>query len=97
MRRAGAEGAPRGQARRVTEIGNSLYTVRMIGPERTENRLEVQLPEARRAHDRSRSARRGMTDESRREAWASRMASLILAVFILYILFTCVHLFSNIL
>ena len=49
------------------------------------------------AHDKRRSAGRGMTDESRREAWASRMASLILAVFIMYILITCVHLFSNML
>jgi hypothetical protein len=38
-----------------------------------------------------------MMDERRREAWASRMASLVLAVFILYILVTCVHLFSTIL
>jgi hypothetical protein len=36
-----------------------------------------------------------MTDQSRRDAWASRMASLILAVFILYIVVTCLHLFTN--
>jgi hypothetical protein len=69
----------------------------MIGPERTESRLEVQLREAHGANDKRPSAGRGMTDASRREAWAARMASLILAVFVLYILVTCVHLFSNLL
>jgi hypothetical protein len=57
--------------------------------------LETQLRDAHGAHDKRPPARRGMTDQSRREAWASRMASLILAVFILYILITCLHLFTN--
>jgi hypothetical protein len=47
------------------------------------------LNEVRRAEDKRLSA------ESRREAWAARMASLILAVFILYLLVTCLHLFTK--
>jgi hypothetical protein len=69
----------------------------MIGPERTESRLEVQLREAHGAKDKRPLAGRGTTDAGRREAWAARMASLILAVFVLYIVVTCVHLFSSML
>jgi hypothetical protein len=53
------------------------------------------LREAHGVRDKRPSAGRGMTDQSRRDAWASRMASLILAVFILYIVVTCLHLFTN--
>jgi hypothetical protein len=54
---------------------------RIIGPKRIESRL-VQLSEV---------ARRGTSQKSRREAWARRMASmasLILAVLILFLLVT---------
>ena len=36
-----------------------------------------------------------MADESRREAWAGRMASLILTVVMLNLVITCVHLFAR--
>lgn len=53
------------------------------------------MREAHGVRDKRPSAGRGMTDQSRRDAWASRMASLILAVFILYVVVTCLHLFTN--
>ena len=48
-----------------------------------------------RAEDKRPSAGRGAADESRREASAARMASLILAALILFLLFTCVHMFTH--
>jgi O-antigen ligase len=41
------------------------------------------------------SGRRAIADESRREALAARMASLILAALIVFILVTCVHVFTH--
>jgi O-antigen ligase len=40
-------------------------------------------------------ARREFTDEGREEARAARVASLIVAALILFLLFTCVHMFSH--
>ena len=48
-----------------------------------------------RAEDTRPSAGQGTADERRREALAARMASLIVAVFILFLLLTCVHMFSH--
>jgi O-antigen ligase len=45
--------------------------------------------------DRRASAERGLADESRREAQAARLASLILAGLILFLLVTCVHMFTR--
>ena len=53
------------------------------------------MREVRGARDNRRSADRDATDQSRREAWAARMASLILSVFFLYLLMTCLHLFTG--
>jgi O-antigen ligase len=47
------------------------------------------------AEGRRPSTRQATLDESRREALAARMASLILAMLILFILLTCVHVFSH--
>jgi hypothetical protein len=49
----------------------------------------------KRAEDKRPSAGRGATDESRREAGAARMASLILAVFILFLLASSLHMFAK--
>ena len=38
---------------------------------------------------------RGIADESRREAFAARMASLIMAALILFFLVTCLHMFTH--
>jgi O-antigen ligase len=48
-----------------------------------------------RAEDKRPSAGRSTTDESRREALAAHMASLILAALFLFLLLTCVHMFSR--
>ena len=48
-----------------------------------------------RTEDKRPSAGRAAADESRREALAARMASLILAALILFFLLTCVHMFSH--
>jgi O-antigen ligase len=48
-----------------------------------------------RREDRRVAAGRGAADESRREALAARMASLILAVLSSFYLFSCVHMFSH--
>jgi hypothetical protein len=41
------------------------------------------------------SAERDAADESRREAWAGRMSTLILAVVVLFFFVTCLHMFTN--
>jgi len=51
----------------------------------------------RRRGDQRPSAGRGSVDQSRREAFASQTASIILAVFVLYLLFACLHMFTTIL
>lgn len=48
-----------------------------------------------RAADRRSEAGRGTADESRRAAFAARVASWIVAGFILFLLFTCLHMFTN--
>ena len=48
-----------------------------------------------RTEDKRPSAGRSTADESRREASAARMASLILAGLFLFLLLTCVHMFSR--
>jgi hypothetical protein len=48
-----------------------------------------------RAEDKRPAAGRGATDESRREAWAARMASLIVALFILFLLASSIHMFAR--
>ena len=50
----------------------------------------IQKPADKRA-----SAGNGFTDESRREAQAARLASLILAGLILFLLVTCLHMFTR--
>jgi hypothetical protein len=45
--------------------------------------------------DRRASARPGFSDESREEAQAARVASFILAGLILFLLLTCVHMFTH--
>jgi hypothetical protein len=55
------------------------------------------MNEMPRGEDRRPSAGRDSVDQSRREAFAARMASLILAVFVLYLLVTCLQLFTTIL
>src|SRR3984957_5652449 len=57
--------------------------------------MTVPLKAGTGAEDKRPSAGRGRADESRREALAARMASLILAVLILFFLVTCVHMFSH--
>jgi O-antigen ligase len=57
--------------------------------------MTVPLKAGTGAEDKRPSAGRGRADESRREAVAARMASLILAVLILFFLVTCVHMFSH--
>jgi hypothetical protein len=47
------------------------------------------------AADKRPSAGRSTADESRREALAAHMAGLILAALILFLLLTCVHMFSR--
>ena len=61
------------------------------------SRLEVHLNEMRRRGDQRPSVGRGSVDQSRREAFAAQMASIILAVFVLYLLFACLHMFTTIL
>jgi hypothetical protein len=51
----------------------------------------------RRRGDQRPSVGRGSVDQSRREAFAAQMASIILAVFVLYLLFACLHMFTTIL
>lgn len=48
-----------------------------------------------RAADRYLHAGRGAADESRRAAFAARIASLIVAGFILFLLLTCMHMFTQ--
>ncbi len=45
--------------------------------------------------DKRASTGRGFTHESRREAQATRLANLILALLILFFLVTCVHMFTR--
>jgi O-antigen ligase len=49
------------------------------------------------AEDKRPSDGRGAVDESRRQTFAAQMASLILAAWILFILLTCVHMFTHLL
>jgi hypothetical protein len=48
-----------------------------------------------RAEDRGLPGQRWTAEESRREAWAGHVASLILAAFILFLLITCLHMFTK--
>jgi O-antigen ligase len=50
---------------------------------------------SRKPVDRRASVERGLVDESRREGQAARLASLILAGLILFLLVTCVHMFTR--
>jgi hypothetical protein len=50
-----------------------------------------------RAEDRRPAAQRGPSEETRRDALATRLASLILAVLGLYWLLTCLHMFTRLL
>ena len=52
-------------------------------------------PAKDRTEDERPSVGRGMANQTYREAWAARMASLILAVFVSYLLVTCLHLFTK--
>jgi hypothetical protein len=57
--------------------------------------MKVPLRAGTSAEDKRPSGGRGTVDESRREAFAARMASLILATLILFILGTCLHMFTH--
>jgi hypothetical protein len=61
------------------------------------SRLEVHMNEMRRGEDQRPSGGRGSVDQSRRDALAAQMASIILAVFVLYLLVACLHMFTAIL
>ena len=84
----------------IVVVLNSEYTKKRV-PERLSSkspgRTKTDLRAEGNLSSSSPSARRGAADESRRmvesEAWATQMASLILAALILVLLATCVHMF----
>jgi O-antigen ligase len=78
-----------------TLIFSLLAVVIILNYEFVRKRVPEQL--SRKPVDKRASAVRGISDESRREAQAARIASLIVAVLSLFLLVTCVHMFSHML
>jgi O-antigen ligase len=81
----------------IVVVLNYEYARKRV-PERQSHKLIGFVPlkaGTSRAEDKRPSAGRATADESRREALAARMASLILAVLILFLLLTSVHMFSH--
>jgi O-antigen ligase len=78
-----------------TLIFSLLAVVVILNYEFVRKRVPAQL--SRKPVDKRASAVRGISDESRREAQAARIASLIVAVLSLFLLVTCVHMFSHML
>jgi hypothetical protein len=54
-------------------------------------------PATNRAEDRRPAAGRAPTEETRRDAWAARMASLVLGILVVYWLITSLHMFTKLL
>jgi O-antigen ligase len=78
-----------------TLIFSLLAVAIILNYEFVRKRVPEQL--SRKLVDKRASAVRGISDESRREAQAARIASLIVAVLSLFLLVTCVHMFSHML
>jgi O-antigen ligase len=72
-----------------------LAIVVVLNYEYARKRIPVQL--SQKLVDKRGWVGRGISDESRRDAQATRVASLILAGLILFFLVTCVHMFSHLL
>jgi hypothetical protein len=72
-----------------------LAIVVVLNYEYARKRIPVQLNQ--KLVDKRAWVGRGISDESRRDAQATRVASLILAGLILFFLVTCVHMFSHLL
>jgi O-antigen ligase len=67
----------------------------ILNYEYAKNRIPGQL--SRKLVEKGASAKRGFVDQSRREAQAASVASLIVAALSLFLLLTCLHMFSHIL
>jgi O-antigen ligase len=74
-------------------IFSLLAVVVILNYEYTRKRVPEQL--SHKLAGKRAPARREFTDEGREEARAARVASLIVAALILFLLFTCVHMFSH--
>jgi O-antigen ligase len=74
-------------------IFSLLAIVVILNYEYARNRIPAQI--SRKLVDKRAPA--GISDESRREAQAARVASLIVAGLVLFLLVTCVHMFSHLL
>jgi O-antigen ligase len=72
-----------------------LAIVVILNYEFVQKRVRAEL--SRKPVDKRAAAGRGISDESRREAQAARFASLIVAMLSLFLLVTCVHMFSHML
>jgi hypothetical protein len=65
----------------------------IVNSEYARKRVSEQL--IQKPADKRASAGKGFTDQTRRDAQAGRIASLILAGLILFLLVTCVHMFTR--
>jgi O-antigen ligase len=84
----------------IIVVLNYEYVGKHVSPHLSRKRsgvLKAPLKAGPSAEDKRPSDGRGTVDESRRQAFAAHMASLILAAWILFILLTCVHMFTHLL